>query len=181
MIKHKLVLISAASLLCLTMGACNQNNKASQSASESREASSLKKDNSKLKKQNKKKQSSSTSSSSSQNNQDAQSTSQQSNKNMTSSSPSSSQNNSDEDKLNKALNEPYKGYSSYAAYCEANGGDPEVKAETARMQHDNNVKQGIENPDGSETQNFQNWVSARDNAWDNGNDNFPAYDQNTQW
>ena len=37
MIKHKLVLISAASLLCLTMGACgNQNNEASQSASESR-------------------------------------------------------------------------------------------------------------------------------------------------
>lgn len=76
---------------------------------------------------------------------------------------------------------PYKGYPSYDAYCEANGGDPEVQAETASMQHAENVKQGIENPDGSETQNFQNWVSARDNAWDNGNDDFPSYDQNQQW
>lgn len=76
---------------------------------------------------------------------------------------------------------PYKGYPSYSAYCEANGGDPEVQAETARMQHDWNVQQGIENPDGTETQNFQNWVSSRDNAWSNGNDNFPDYDQNSQW
>lgn len=76
---------------------------------------------------------------------------------------------------------PYKGYPSYSAYCEANGGDPEVQAETAKMQHDWNVQQGIENPDGSETQNFQNWSNARDNAWDNGNDKFPDYDQNTQW
>lgn len=76
---------------------------------------------------------------------------------------------------------PYKGYPSYSAYCEANGGDPKVQAETARMQHDWNVQQGIENPDGTETQNFQNWVSSRDNAWSNGNDNFPDYDQNSQW
>lgn len=61
------------------------------------------------------------------------------------------------------------------------GGDPKAQSETAQLQHEWNVKQGIENPDGSETQNFQNWVSARDNAWNNGNDNFPSYDQNQQW
>lgn len=75
---------------------------------------------------------------------------------------------------------PYKGYPSYDAYCQANGGDPEVQAETARMQHDNNVKQGIENPDGSETQNFQNWMAYRDRAEANGysaND----YDQNIDY
>lgn len=49
------------------------------------------------------------------------------------------------------------------------------------MQHAENVRRGIEDANGNETQNFQNWVSARDNAWDNGNDNFPDYDQNTQW
>ncbi|MBB1078311.1 hypothetical protein H5S09_02940 [Limosilactobacillus sp. STM2_1] len=50
--KHKLVLIGATSLLCLTLGACgNQKNETSQSTSEAREANSLKKDNAKLKKQ----------------------------------------------------------------------------------------------------------------------------------
>ncbi|MEE6719212.1 hypothetical protein [Limosilactobacillus reuteri] len=75
---------------------------------------------------------------------------------------------------------PYKGYPSYSAYCEANGGDPEVQAETAKMQHDWNVQQGIENPDGSETQNFQNWVSKGEQAEANGQ-SIPSYDQNVQW
>ena len=75
---------------------------------------------------------------------------------------------------------PYKGYPSYSAYCEANGGDPEVQAETARMQHDWNVQQGIENPDGTETQNFQNWVSKGEQAEANGQ-SIPGYDQNVQW
>ena len=75
---------------------------------------------------------------------------------------------------------PYKGYPSYSAYCEANGGDPEVQAETAKMQHDWNVQQGIENPDGSETKNFQNWVSKRDQAEVNGQ-SMPDYDQNQRY
>lgn len=78
-------------------------------------------------------------------------------------------------------NIPYKGYPSYNAYLQANGGDPEIQAETASMQHAENVKKGIENPDGSETQNFQNWYNDEQNAWSNGNDNFPNYDQNQQW
>ena len=100
--------------------------------------------------------------------------------NTASSNSFSSQNSSDEDKLNKALNEPYKGYPSYAAYCEANGGDPDVQAETAKMQHDWNVQQGIENPDGSETQNFQNWVVKCDQACANGQ-TIGDYDQNISY
>ena len=60
------------------------------------------------------------------------------------------------------------------------GGDPQVQAETARIQHDWNVKHGIENPDGSETQNFQNWVAKRDQAEANGQ-RMPDYDQNQRY
>ncbi|TGY63990.1 hypothetical protein [Limosilactobacillus reuteri] len=60
------------------------------------------------------------------------------------------------------------------------GGDPKVQAETASIQHDWNVKQGIENPDGSETQNFKNWVSKRDQAEANGQ-SMPEYDQNQRY
>ena len=60
------------------------------------------------------------------------------------------------------------------------GGDPKVQAETARIQHDWNVKHGIENPNGSETQNFQNWVSKRDQAEANGQ-SMPDYDQNQRY
>lgn len=78
-------------------------------------------------------------------------------------------------------NYPYKGYPSYYAYLQANGGDPEVQAETARMQHDWNLKHGIENPDGSETENFKNWVAQRDQAWANGDYSTSNYDQNVQY
>lgn len=60
------------------------------------------------------------------------------------------------------------------------GGDPKVQAETGRIQHDWNVKQGIENPDGSETQNFQNWVAKRDQSWANGQ-SMSDYDQNQRY
>lgn len=59
-------------------------------------------------------------------------------------------------------------------------GDPKVQAETGRIQHNWNVKQGIENPDGSETQNFQNWAAKRDQAEANGQV-IGEYDQNQQW
>lgn len=41
--------------------------------------------------------------------------------------------------------------------------------------------QGMIDSNGNETENFKNWVSQRDNAWDNGQDDFPDYDQNRQW
>lgn len=78
-------------------------------------------------------------------------------------------------------NLPYKGFPSYNAYIEYYHGDPDVQRQTAQMQHDENVRRGIEDANGNETQNFKNWVAARDNAWNNGNDNFPDYDQNQQW
>lgn len=59
-------------------------------------------------------------------------------------------------------------------------GDPKVQDETGRLQHDWNVKQGIEKPDGSETQNFQNWVAKRDQSWANGQ-SMPDYDQNQKY
>lgn len=49
------------------------------------------------------------------------------------------------------------------------------------MQHEENVRRGIEDANGNETQNFQNWVRDRDNAWNSGNTNFPDYNQNQQW
>lgn len=42
-------------------------------------------------------------------------------------------------------------------------------------------EQGIVDSNGNETQNFKNWSSQRDDAWDNGQEDFPDYDQNQQW
>ncbi|QLQ61810.1 hypothetical protein HHK02_00285 [Limosilactobacillus reuteri] len=55
-----------------------------------------------------------------------------------------------------------------------------VQVETAKIQHAWNVKKGIENPDGSETQNFKNWVAKRDQAWANGQ-SMAEYDQNQKY
>ncbi len=79
-----------------------------------------------------------------------------------------SQNDSSESALDKALNEPYKGYPTYRDYLEANSGDPDVQAQTAKMQHDWNVQQGIENPDGSEKANNNDNQVIRDYYTDDG-------------
>ena len=71
-------------------------------------------------------------------------------------------------------------FNSNGSGSPTSGGDPKVQAETGRLQHDWNVKQGIENPDGSETQNFQNWVSKRDQAEANGQ-SMSDYDQNQRY
>jgi len=172
----KLGLICASLVMGISLAACS--NSASQNSNKKSSSSSV---TTKAVKHHKESKTKDSNSDVSENTNSSISSAKSSNsQNVASSNASSSQNSSDEDKLNKALNEPYKGYPSYAAYCEANGGDPDVQAETAKMQHDWNVKQGIENPDGSETQNFQNWVSQRDQAWDNGQD-MPQYDQNTTY
>ena len=171
----KIGLICTTILVCGGLTACgSQSTKAKNSSSE---ISSLKKENSQLKhnhhkKQTKKKQNTSSSNASSTSSEKASNQAQQ---------QTASQRKFDKSDPSTWHDIPYKGYPSYDAYCEANGGDPEVQAETASMQHAENVRRGIEDANGNETQNFQNWVSARDNAWDNGNDNFPDYDQNTQW
>lgn len=47
------------------------------------------------------------------------------------------------------------------------------------MQHDENVRKGIENPDGSETENFKRWEAQQD--WDNENATIHDYDPNHQY
>lgn len=180
----KIGLICATVLMSLTLTACGSSSsqKPTKISSSSSSTKSVQKHKSaKKNKQEKKKQSSISSASSS----SSQAVTQQNTSNTQTETTNNSQQ-SAQQRFNKSdpntwHNVPYKGYPSYDAYCEANGGDPEVQAETANMQHANNVKMGIENPDGSETQNFKNWLNARDNAWNNGNDNFPSYDQNQQW
>lgn len=180
----KIVLICATVVLGATLTACSSSSsqKSAKSSSSSSSTKTVKKHKAtKKNKQEKKKQSSISSASSS----SSQAVTQQNTSNTqtetTNNSQQSAQQQFNKSDPNTWHNVPYKGYPSYDAYCEANGGDPEVQAETVNMQHANNVKMGIENPDGSETQNFKNWLNARDNAWNNGNDNFPSYDQNQQW
>ena len=165
----KIGLICAVTLAGMSLAACG--NQSTNKASSSSKASSSKVVKS-HKKQNKKKQNTSSSNAVSTSSEKASSQTQQ---------QASSQRKFNKSDPSTWHDIPYKGYPSYDAYCEANGGDPEVQAETASMQHAENVRRGIEDANGNETQNFQNWVSARDNASDNGNDNFPDYDQNTQW
>ena len=167
----KVGLICAVALAGMSLTACG--NQSSKKASSSSKASSSKVvKHHKHKKQNKKEQNTSSSKATSTSSEKASNQSQQ---------QTASQRKFDKSDPSTWHDIPYKDYPSYDAYCEANGGDPEVQAETASMQHAENVRRGIEDANGNETQNFQNWVSARDNAWDNGNDNFPDYDQSTQW
>lgn len=182
----KIGLICATVLMGLTLTACGSSSaqKSTKISGSSSSTKSVQKHKSaKKNKQEKKKQSSisSASSSSSQSQAAAQQNTNNTQTEITNNSQQSAQQQFDKSDPNTWHNVPYKGYPSYDAYCEANGGDPEVQAETANIQHANNVQQGIENPDGSETQNFQNWLSARDNAWNDGNYDFPSYDQNQQW
>lgn len=167
----KIGLICAVALAGMSLAACgNQSSKKASSSSKASSSKVVKRH--KHKKQTKKKQNTSSSNASSTSSEKASNQAQQ---------QTASQRKFDKSDPSTWHDIPYKGYPSYDAYCEANGGDPEVQAETASMQHAENVRRGIEDANGNETQNFQNWVSARDNAWDNGNDNFPDYDQNTQW
>lgn len=171
----KIGLICTTVLICGSLAACGSQSASSKSNSSSTKSSKVVKHHKKQAKKESKKQSSVKSNSSSSSN---SSNTQKNNSGNSQAANGKVFNKSDPSTWHDI---PYKGYPSYDAYCEANGGDPEVQAETASMQHAENVRRGIEDANGNETQNFQNWVSARDNAWDNGNDNFPDYDQNTQW
>lgn len=182
----KIGLICTTVLMGLTLTACGSSpsQKSTKSSSSSSSTKAIKKHKTaKQSKKEKKKQGSisSASSSSSQSQTAPQQNTNNTQTEIANNSQQSSQQQFNKSDPNTWHNIPYKGYPSYDAYCEANGGDPEVQAETANMQHANNVQQGIENPDGSETQNFQNWYSDEQNAWSAGNDNFPEYDQNSQW
>lgn len=167
----KIGLICTVVLTGMSLAACGNQSSSNKTGSSSKASSSKVVKRHKHKQQTKKKQNTSSSNASSTSSEKASNQAQQ---------QTASQRKFDKSDPSTWHDIPYKGYPSYDAYCQANGGDPEVQAETARMQHDNNVKQGIENPDGSETQNFQNWMAYRDRAEANGysaND----YDQNIDY
>lgn len=172
----KIGLICATLLISLSLAGCNNLASQQHKASSSSSSTKMVKHHKTHKKINKKKQNSSSSATSNSSSQNGNGNIQQTN-----GQTSSSAKQVDKSDPSTWDNIPYKGYPSYNEYCEANGGDPEVQAETARMQHDENVKKGIENPDGSETENFKNWVRARDWQEQQGNNNYPDYDQNQDW
>lgn len=173
----KFSLLCAVAIAGLSLTACGNSTTSHKSHSKAVSSSKVikhHKHHSKKVKKDKQSSSSSSSSATSASNQQ-----QQQNQQKTQASANSRQvDKSDPSTWN---NIPYKGYASYNAYLQANNGDPDIQAETARMQHEENMRQGIEDSNGNETQNFQNWVNDRDNAWNNGNNNFPDYDQNKQW
>lgn len=74
---------------------------------------------------------------------------------------------------------PYKGYPNFRAYLNDHPNTPNIQSQTAQMQHDENVRKGIENPDGSETENFKRWEAQQD--WDNENATIHDYDPNHQY
>ncbi len=166
----KISLICAVALAGLSLTACGNPSQKKNTTSKQTSSKVVKKHHKKVKrskkKANKSKHASSSSavSASNQQNQQQQTQSKQANP-------------ADE----STWNLPYKGFASYNAYLDYYHGDPDIQRQTAQMQHEENMRKGIEDANGNETQNFKNWVSARDNAWDNGNDNFPDYDQNHQW
>lgn len=175
----KIGLICATVLMGMSLAACN--NSSAQKSSKSNSSSIVKSTKAvkhhKTHKENKNQQSSVNSNGSSSVSETTQTQSSNTNSTTVASASTKKFDKSDPSTWDDV---PYKGYPSYSAYCEANGGDPEVQAETAKMQHDWNVQQGIENPDGSETQNFQNWVSKGEQAEANGQ-SIPSYDQSQKY
>ena len=165
----KIGLICAVALAGISLAACgNQSTKKSSSSSKASSSKVVKHHKKHSNKESKKNKTSSSSSSVSQ-----QSAPAHSNTSATADDQADPFNASTWDK-------PYKGYPNFKAYMDDHPDTPNIQSQTAQIQHDNNVKQGIENPDGSETQNFQNWMAYRDRAEANGysaND----YDQNIDY
>ena len=165
----KIGLICAVALAGMSLAACgNQSSKKASSSSKVSSSKVVKQHKKHSNKESKKNKTSSSSSSVSQ-----QSAPAHSNTSATADDQADPFNASTWDK-------PYKGYPNFKAYMDDHPNTPNIQSQTAQIQHDNNVKQGIENPDGSETQNFQNWMAYRDRAEANGysaND----YDQNIDY
>ena len=165
----KIGLICAVALAGMSLAACgNQSSKKASSSSKVSSSKVVKQHKKHSNKESKKNKTSSSSSSVSQ-----QSAPAHSNTSATADDQA--------DPFNAStLDKPYKGYPNFKAYMDDHPNTPNIQSQTAQIQHDNNVKQGIENPDGSETQNFQNWMAYRDRAEANGysaND----YDQNIDY
>lgn len=141
----KLTLLCIAAITCLSLAACGkQTTKKSHSSSKSSSKVVKKHKDQEKKKQVQKENTQSSSS--------ASSVSQ------------SSQSISDSDKVENALNQPYKGYATYRDYLNANGGDPDVQRQTDEMQTQWEIQNGYANSDGTPTAKGQSVIDAYNNG-----------------
>lgn len=155
----KIGLICATLLAGLSLSACN--NLASQSHKASSSSSSTKVVKKRHKKAESKADSQSetrTSSASNVQNTNQNSSSQQNN------AITSSQSDDSWSDVDKALNQPYKGYPTYRDYLNANGGDPDVQRQTDQMQTQQEIQDGYANPDGTPTAKGQSLIDAYNNG-----------------
>lgn len=158
----KIGLICIATLTCLSLAACgNQSTKKNSSPSKETSSKVVKH----YKKKYEKKQSSSpkpslNSSSASLNN-NSQNGNQQ---NTQSQKDTASESSNNSDSAQQALNQSYKGYSTYQDYLNANGGDPDVQKQTDEMQTQWEIRNGYANSDGTPTAKGQSLIDAYNNG-----------------
>ena len=158
----KLTLLSLIALTSLSLSACatSKHKSSATSHSSSKVVKHHKKKRSK-KKQNKK-------------------TSLTADSSSAAKSKQQTQNSDEADPFNVSTwDKPYKGYPNFRAYLNDHPDTPNIQSQTAQMQHNENVRKGIENPDGSETENFKRWEAQQD--WDNENATIHDYDPNHQY
>lgn len=158
----KLGLICATLLAGLSLSACNnlasQSHKVSSSSSSTKVAKKHRKNHKNTENNANSQSKTRTSSANDVQNVDQNSSSQQS------STTASSQSNNSWSDVDKALNQPYKGYPTYRDYLNANGGDPDVQRQTDQMQTQQEIQDGYANPDGTPTAKGQSLIDAYNNG-----------------
>lgn len=144
----KITLLCIAVITCLSLSACGkQTTKKSNSSSKSSSSKIVKKYKGQEKKKQTQKENTQSSSSASSVSQSSQETSD-----------------SDNNKVENALNQPYKGYATYCDYLNANGGDPDVQRQTDEMQTQWEIQNGYANSDGTPTAKGQSVIDAYNNG-----------------
>lgn len=175
--KFNIITISLLSLSLL--GACSNSNSSDRASSDSSKSSSLKAKESSIKKAKaelKKKESSIKKAQSESKKAESEKEASE-NTSATNSQQVTQQQNSDSYQTQTST--PIKSQSQINM---ERGYDPKGNPDSwVQGQIDWAKSQGMIDSNGNETENFKNWVSQRDNAWDNGQDDFPDYDQNRQW
>lgn len=160
----KIGLICATLLVGMSLSACNNLASQQHKASSSSTTKVVKYRHKDHHKKATRKASSKSESSSSSTSSCIQSTSQSSSSQQESTATSSSQNDDSWSEVDKALDQPYKGYPTYRAYCEAHGGDPEVQKQTDEMQTQWEIQNGYANPDGTPTAKGQQVIDDYNNG-----------------
>ena len=158
----KIGLICATLLAGLSLSACNnlasQSHKVSSSSSSTKVVKKLRKNHKKAESRVNSQNKTRTSSASNAQNADQNSSSQQNN------ATASSQSDDSWSDVDKALNQPYKGYPTYRDYLNANGGDPDEQRQTDQMQTQQEIQDGYANPDGTPTAKGQSLIDAYNNG-----------------